>query len=137
MVTILNPDLTPRGLDTYRFTLMPILRRSAYFALALILSLFAIAPHQHEGLTDVFGADAAGTITNLGSCDAPNAHHLHNSREVVAHPCVACVRHHSAGALHAGALASHRLVEIPSVSAFWTVVRSTVIVVTRLRGPPV
>jgi hypothetical protein len=112
---------------------MLLARRCAHLTLALVLGFFAVAPHQHEGLTE----HVRDTVTNLGTCDEPSAQHLHASDEVHAQPCVACVRHHSAGALNPLAAGAEPLPDVTVYSAFRTSAIAATIVFTPLRAPPV
>ena len=112
---------------------MLFLRRCGHLALALLLSFFAVVPHGHDGLQE----HARETVTNLGTCDAAEAQqHLHASREQRGQPCVACVRHHSAGALSPLGAASEPLVQVARFNAGGAVVVAASIVFTPLRAPP-
>lgn len=108
-------------------------RRCAHLCLALVLTFFAVAPHEHEGLREHVSSDVA---TNLGTCDAPAGPHLHASREVPAKPCVACVRHFSAGALHPRGSAAEPLVAAATFVAARHFALAASIVFTPLRAPP-
>lgn len=113
---------------------MLLARRCAHLALALLLSFFAVVPHGHDGLQE----HARETVTNLGTCDSPESQqHLHASKVERAQPCVACVRHHSAGALSPLAAAAEPLVHGTSFDATGTLAVAASIVFTPLRAPPV
>ncbi|HEX2835535.1 MAG TPA: hypothetical protein VHW00_21160 [Thermoanaerobaculia bacterium] len=112
---------------------MSALRRSAHLALALVLSLFAIAPHQHEGLAEHGFRD---TVASINDCAPSAAHHFDAARVVHAHPCLACVRNHAAGAFRS---------TIPTFTQPSSVVRAAIVLTlppthfrdfTPLRGPP-
>lgn len=109
-------------------------RRCAHLALALILGVFAVAPHQHEGLSD---HAASEIVTNLGTCDAPERSHIHASREIVTPRCVACVRHFSAGALHPLTATAAPLVQPARFVARLELAVAATVVFTPLRAPPV
>jgi hypothetical protein len=109
------------------------LRRCAHLALALLLSIFSVAPHQHDGLSESFPTDR---LVQVGKCDAPQERHFHAARDIHAQPCVACVRQHAAGALSVLVAAVERPIEIGA--AVLPVVRTpnASLVLTQLRGPP-
>jgi hypothetical protein len=113
---------------------MLLARRCAHLALALLLSVFAVVPHGHDGLQE----HARQGVTNLGTCDAPEAQqHLHASEEQHAKPCVACVRHHSAGALSPLGAAAEPFVHSAVFNAANAFAVAASVVFTPLRAPPV
>jgi hypothetical protein len=108
-------------------------RRPAHLALALLLSLFAIAPHQHEGLTENVFRE---TVTPVNHCDAENPRHFDAAKAAHPSPCVACVRNHSAGAFRT---------TLVGFTQFSTIDRPSIVIAapatysrdfTPLRGPP-
>jgi hypothetical protein len=109
------------------------LRDFAHLTLVLILSAFAVAPHQHEGLTENLLRDS---VTQVGKCDAPQAHHFHASRVVHARPCIACVRQHAAGALSLTAVAIPRPVVVGTPTSTLAAPATTTTVSTPSRAPP-
>jgi hypothetical protein len=111
---------------------MLLARRCAHLALAVVLAIFAVAPHQHEGLVE----HVRPTVTNLGTCDEPDAQHLHASKEVHAQPCVGCVRHHSSGALNPLAGGAEPLPAVAVFTAVRTCAYAATVVFTPLRAPP-
>ena len=113
---------------------MSIMRRCAHAALALVLSVFAIAPHQHEGLRESLVQE---TVTaQIGKCETPQTRHFHAARSIHEHPCVACARQHSAGAMRSPAAPFKVL---PATRTFTVAVShraSAIVVFTPLRAPP-
>lgn len=108
------------------------LRRGAHLTLAIVLTFFAVAPHQHEGWAETFGRE---TVAQVGDCTAQTTH-LHAARATTAHPCVACVRQHSSGTFRALVTP----VSKPVITGFGSVAIARTapptLVFTPLRGPP-
>jgi hypothetical protein len=74
-------------------------RRGAVFILALTLTIFAVAPHDHES----WGAEtisAPDSVERVGSCNQTSAVHCHSGRTVHRHDCIGCTRQHSVITLH-------------------------------------
>ncbi len=99
----------------------------------LVLSITAIAPHQHEGLVERVFGDA---IESVAHCAPTAPQHFDAARTVHSHPCVACVRDHSAGTFRTaviGFTASLRAERVPIVVALPLAQHRDF---TPLRGPP-
>lgn len=120
--------------QAYRSARMSPLRRCANLALALLLSLIAVAPHQHDGVVDTLFQERE---TQIGTCDTPQTRqHLHASRVAHAHPCVACVRQHANGALHVLVAVAERPVVAAPMAIVVAQTPAPSIVFTPLRAPP-
>ncbi|HEX2123444.1 MAG TPA: hypothetical protein VHL59_17565 [Thermoanaerobaculia bacterium] len=110
------------------------LRRGANFALALLLSIVAVVPHQHDGLAETLFQERT---TQVGTCDAPQTRqHLHASRIAHTQPCVACLRQHSSGAVHVLVAAVERPVVVRAQTVAVAPEPAPSIVFTPLRAPP-
>jgi len=113
---------------------MSIPRRVAYAALALVLSVFAIAPHLHEGLIE--NLRGGEILAQVGACDDVSARHFHAAKTLHAQPCVACTRQHTAGALRTVIASIERPVIVGGTATGTIRLSAPSIVFTRLRGPP-
>ncbi len=113
---------------------MSTLRRGAYAVLALVLSVFAIAPHLHEGLIEnVRGGDV---LAQIGACNDTSALHFHAAQTIHAQPCVACTRQHSTGAFRTASASVVRPVVADAIATGTIRHTAPSIVFTPLRGPP-
>jgi len=109
------------------------MRTVAHLVLTLVLSAFAVAPHQHDGLTESVPRDS---VTLFGKCDEPQAGHLHASRLVHARACVACVRQHASGALRLAPVAVPRPVVVGTPTHAIAAPAAATVTFALLRAPP-
>jgi hypothetical protein len=111
-----------------------IIRRATLIALALLVTLFSVAPHQHDGLIDDLFKEPS--LERIGACSTPNVAHLHAARATRPHPCAACLRQHSAGKLDLVTASHARLFVVSFVTAITAAPINTTIAVAASRGPP-
>lgn len=110
------------------------LRRGAYAVLALVLSVFAIVPHLHEGLVEnVRGGEV---LAQVGACDDVSARHFHAAKPIHAQPCVACTRQHATGTFRTVTASIVRPVVVDAIATGTIRHTAPSIVFTPLRGPP-
>lgn len=110
------------------------LRRCAHLALALLLSIVAVAPHQHDGLAETLFAQET---TQIATCEASQTRlHVHTAQVAHTRPCVACVRQHSAGTLHVLATTLERPVADGTFAIAVEQAPAPSVVFTPLRAPP-
>jgi hypothetical protein len=109
-------------------------RRAALIALALLVTIFSVAPHQHDGLIDDLFKEPP--LERIGTCSTPNLAHFHAARATQPHPCAACLRQHSAGTLDLVTAPYARLFVVAVVVAITAAPVSARVAVTTSRGPP-
>ena len=117
----------------YVAPLMHRLRQSLLVALTLVMSVFAVAPHQHEGFVEDLFRDG---VEQIGKCQQPNTRHFHRAKAVHGDACVACARQHATGTFRGVVRLATPRVAIRFAVASFVRVASASIVVPRLRGPP-
>ncbi|HET7711179.1 MAG TPA: hypothetical protein VFL80_04560 [Thermoanaerobaculia bacterium] len=105
----------------------------AHAVLSLLVSLFAVAPHHHEGIAENLSGER---IAKIGRCDTPNTRHFHRARAEEGPPCVACVRQHSAGALKALLSSTAPIAPLGILSGPPSAPSIGTLRLTSVRGPP-
>ena len=110
-----------------------LMRRAAFLAITIVVTVFSVAPHEHDGFSEVLRKN---TVESIGECHNATAHHFHAARLRQPHPCAACLRQHSSGTLRLVAIPLAVRVTVATVVVIATSPRAGALVFTPSRGPP-